>query len=193
MLFRSQPRASACSPRCVEMEASALYTLAAKHGRRALATVRSLEGGRGATCTASGHSAQLLALFPLLAPGDEFVSSRRLYGGSITQFTRTFQKFGWKGVLVDSDDVENVKKAITPRTKAVFCESLANPGGVVVDIEPHRARTPAVNPRVRFLSRVRKRSVATIPQQRACPIAGHIQILKPIAVEVPQGAALAVS
>ena len=59
--------------------------------------IATLEGGRGATCTASGHSAQLLALFPLLSPGDEFVSSRRLYGGSITQFTRTFQKFGWKG------------------------------------------------------------------------------------------------
>ena len=97
--------------------------------------IASLEGGRGATCTASGHSAQLLAFFPLMQPGDEFVSSRRLYGGSITQFTRTFQKFGWKGVLVDADDPETVRKAITPKTKAVFCESLANPGGVISDIE----------------------------------------------------------
>ncbi|MBM3535726.1 MAG: O-acetylhomoserine aminocarboxypropyltransferase [Alphaproteobacteria bacterium] len=97
--------------------------------------IASLEGGRGATCTASGHSAQMLAFFPLLQPGDEFISSRRLYGGSITQFTRTFKKFGWSGVLVDTDEPENVRRAITPKTKAIFCESLANPGGVISDIE----------------------------------------------------------
>jgi O-acetylhomoserine (thiol)-lyase len=97
--------------------------------------IASLEGGRGATCTASGHSAQMLAFFPLLQPGDEFISSRRLYGGSITQFTRTFKKFGWSGVLVDTDEPDNVRRAINPKTKAIFCESLANPGGVISDIE----------------------------------------------------------
>ena len=97
--------------------------------------IATLEGGRGATATASGHSAQMLALFPLMQPGDDFVSSKRLYGGSITQFTRTFKKFGWTGTLVDVEDPDNVRRAITPKTKAVFCESLANPGGYISDLE----------------------------------------------------------
>ncbi len=94
-----------------------------------------LEGGRGATATASGHAAQILAFFPLMQPGDEFLASRRLYGGSITQFGRTFQKFGWNVIFVDGDDPENFRKALTPRCKAIFCESLANPGGVISDLE----------------------------------------------------------
>ena len=98
--------------------------------------IAALEGGRGATATASGHSAQLLAFFALMQPGDDFVSSRRLYGGSITQFTRTFRKFGWTGTLVDFDDLDNVRHAVGPKTKAIFCESLANPGGVISDLEP---------------------------------------------------------
>jgi O-acetylhomoserine (thiol)-lyase len=111
--------------------------------------IASLEGGRGATATASGHSAQLLAFFALMQPGDDFVSSRRLYGGSITQFTRTFKKFGWTGTLVDVDDPDTVRRAITPKTKAIFCESLANPGGVISDLETlagiaHEAGIPLI-------------------------------------------------
>ncbi len=98
--------------------------------------IAALEGGRGATATASGHSAQLLAFFALMQPGDDFVSSRRLYGGSITQFTRTFKKFGWTGTLVDFDYLDTVRRAVGPKTKALFCESLANPGGVISDLEP---------------------------------------------------------
>ncbi|MEM7226461.1 MAG: O-acetylhomoserine aminocarboxypropyltransferase [Pseudomonadota bacterium] len=94
-----------------------------------------LEGGRGATCCASGHAAQVLALFPLLDPGDTFIASNRLYGGSITQFGKTFKKFGWEVNFVDVDDPENVRRALTPNCKAIFTESLANPGGVVSDIE----------------------------------------------------------
>jgi O-acetylhomoserine (thiol)-lyase len=94
-----------------------------------------LEGGRGATCTASGHSAQLLALFPLMSPGDHFIAATRLYGGSVTQFGRSFQRFGWQVSFVDMDDVDALRAAIGPRTKAIFCESLANPGGVVTDLE----------------------------------------------------------
>ena len=97
--------------------------------------VASLEGGVGATCTASGHSAQLLALFALMESGDDFVASNKLYGGSITQFGHTFKKFGWNVIFVDPVDPENFRKAMTPKTKAVFTESLANPGGVVCDIE----------------------------------------------------------
>jgi len=97
--------------------------------------VASLEGGVGATCTASGHSAQLLALFALMNSGDEFVASNKLYGGSITQFGHSFKKFGWQVHFVDPVIPENFRKAITPKTKAVFTESLANPGGVICDIE----------------------------------------------------------
>ncbi len=95
----------------------------------------SLEGGRGTTCTASGHAAQVLALFPLMEPGAHFVSSTRLYGGSITQFGKTFKKFGWDCRFVDFDDLDAVKAAVDETTRAIFCESLANPGGAVSDLE----------------------------------------------------------
>jgi O-acetylhomoserine (thiol)-lyase len=95
-----------------------------------------LEGGRGATCTSSGHAAQMLALFALMSPGDEFLASKKLYGGSLNQFANSFPRaFGWKAVFVDLDDPENFRRALTPKTKAIFIESLANPGGVVCDIE----------------------------------------------------------
>ncbi|MBL8673191.1 MAG: O-acetylhomoserine aminocarboxypropyltransferase [Alphaproteobacteria bacterium] len=97
--------------------------------------VAALEGGRGGTATASGHAAQILALFPLMEPGADFVAATKLYGGSITQFGRTFKKFDWRCTFADFDDPEAVRKAIGPKTKAVFCESLANPGGVVHDLQ----------------------------------------------------------
>lgn len=98
--------------------------------------VASLEGGIGSTATSSGHAAQLLALFGLLAPGDEFIAANQLYGGSINQFTNSFPRaFGWKSVFVDGDDPEAFRRAVTSKTKAFFIESLANPGGIVIDIE----------------------------------------------------------
>jgi O-acetylhomoserine (thiol)-lyase len=108
-----------------------------------------LEGGRGATAVASGHAAQVIALFPLMNPRDEFVASNKLYGGSVTQFSKTFKKFGWKVVFVDADDPDAVKRAVNEKTKAVFTECLANPGGVVVDIEAlgriaHDAKAPLI-------------------------------------------------
>ena len=111
--------------------------------------VASLEGGVGGTCTASGHSAQLLALFALMNAGDDFVASNRLYGGSITQFGHTFKKFGWNVIFVDPVDPENFRKAITPKTKAVFIESLANPDGMICDMEiiadiAHKAGIPCI-------------------------------------------------
>ena len=102
--------------------------------------IASLEGGRGTTCTASGHSAQLVALLPLMEAGDRIVASTRLYGGSITQFGKTFRKFGWICEFVDMDDSHAVRDAVQlPRVKAVFAESLANPGGVVTDLEMLKA------------------------------------------------------
>ena len=98
--------------------------------------VASLEGGRGAVAAASGHAAQLLAFFSLMEPGDEFIASRSLYGGSITQFMHSFRRFGWKVNFVDPADPDAFRAAINARTKAIFIEVLANPGGIVVDIEP---------------------------------------------------------
>ncbi|MEO3435592.1 O-acetylhomoserine aminocarboxypropyltransferase [Inquilinus sp. CAU 1745] len=109
-----------------------------------------LEGGIGATATSSGHAAQLLALFPFMEPGGEIVASRKLYGGSINQMGVSFPRaFGWKTSFVDSDDPETVRAAITGNTRAVFIESLANPGGVISDIEAiaaiaHEAGVPLI-------------------------------------------------
>jgi O-acetylhomoserine (thiol)-lyase len=97
--------------------------------------VATLEGGRGAIAVASGHAAQLLTFFSFMEPGDQFVASNRLYGGSINQFGRSFKKFGWDCAFVDADDPENFRRAITPKTKAIFVESLSNPAGVIVDLE----------------------------------------------------------
>jgi O-acetylhomoserine (thiol)-lyase len=71
-----------------------------------------------------------------MEPGDEFLASRNLYGGSITQFAHAFKKFGWICRFVDPADPQNFAAALTPKTKAIFCEALANPGGSVVDLEP---------------------------------------------------------
>ncbi|NKB57562.1 MAG: O-acetylhomoserine aminocarboxypropyltransferase [Alphaproteobacteria bacterium] len=93
-----------------------------------------LEGGVGSTATASGHAAQILALFPLMQPGDEIIAANKLYGGSINQMGHSYKKFGWGAKFVETEDTENFRRAITDRTRAIFIESLANPGGVVMDI-----------------------------------------------------------
>ena len=97
--------------------------------------VAALEGGTAALAVASGHAAQLITFHSLLKPGDEFIAARRLYGGSINQFNHAFKHFGWNVVWADTDDVASFERAVTPRTKAIFIESIANPGGTVTDIE----------------------------------------------------------
>lgn len=97
--------------------------------------VASLENGRGAVACASGHAAQQLALYPLMESGDEFVAGRFLYGGSITQFSHSFSRFGWTCRFADTDDPDAVRAAVNDKTRCIFVESLANPGGIVVDIE----------------------------------------------------------
>lgn len=96
--------------------------------------IAALEGGTAALAVASGHAAQHLVFHSLLEPGDEFVAGRQLYGGSVNQFNHAFKKCGWTVSWADSTDPASVEKAITPKTKAIYCESIANPGGVVVDI-----------------------------------------------------------
>ena len=97
--------------------------------------IAALEGGTAALAVASGHAAQVVVMHALMQPGDEFVAARRLYGGSINQFTHSFKNFGWNVVWADSDDPSTFEAAITERTKAIFVESIANPGGVIVDLE----------------------------------------------------------
>ncbi|MBM1220847.1 O-acetylhomoserine aminocarboxypropyltransferase/cysteine synthase [Ponticoccus sp. SC2-23] len=93
-----------------------------------------LEGGAGAVCCSSGHAAQIMALFPLMGPGTNVVASTRLYGGTVQQFTNTIRKFGWSAKFVDFNDVDAVRAAIDDDTRAIFCESIANPGGYITDI-----------------------------------------------------------
>ncbi|CUX81355.1 MAG: O-acetylhomoserine (thiol)-lyase MetY [Roseibaca calidilacus] len=93
-----------------------------------------LEGGAGAVCCASGHAAQILALFTIMGPGLNIVASNRLYGGTVTQFSQTIKRFGWSAKFVDIDDAAAVEAAIDDNTRAVFCESIANPGGHIADL-----------------------------------------------------------
>ena len=97
--------------------------------------VAALEGGAGAICCSSGHAAQIMALFPLMQPGSNIVASTRLYGGTIQQFSNTIRKFGWSATFVDFDDPAAIKAAIDENTRALFCETIANPGGVITDLD----------------------------------------------------------
>jgi O-acetylhomoserine (thiol)-lyase len=96
--------------------------------------IAALEGGTAAVAVASGHAAEFLTFHALLQPGDEFVAATKLYGGSINQFNHSYKSFNWNVAWADSDKPETFDVAITPRTKAIFIESIANPGGAVVDI-----------------------------------------------------------
>ena len=97
--------------------------------------IAALEGGVGALGVASGHAAQLLAFHTLMETGCNIVAANKLYGGSLNQMGESFKKFGWQTRFVDADDAANVAAAIDDKTRCVFIESLANPGGVVSDIE----------------------------------------------------------
>jgi len=99
------------------------------------AKVAALEGGAAALAVASGHAAQFLAFHTIMEPGAHIVAARKLYGGSLNQIGQSFRKMAWDATFVDADDPANVAAAITDRTRCVFIESLANPGGVVQDIE----------------------------------------------------------
>ena len=97
--------------------------------------VAALEGGTAALAVASGHAAQYIIFHTLLTAGDEFIAARQLYGGSINQFNQSFKKSDWRVVWADADDPASFEAGLSDKTKAIFVESLANPGGVVTDIE----------------------------------------------------------
>ena len=97
--------------------------------------VAALEDARAALAVASGHAAQQVVFHALMESGDEFVAARQLYGGSITQFGQSFTKFDWRVRWADGNDPATFEAAVSERTRAIFIESIANPGGIVMDIE----------------------------------------------------------
>jgi O-acetylhomoserine (thiol)-lyase len=111
--------------------------------------VTALEGGIGGLATSSGQAAQFLAITSLMGPGDELVAASTLYGGTYTQFDVSFRRMGIDVKFVEPDKPENFRKAITPKTKAVYGETIANPRMNVLDIEAvakiaHEAGVPLV-------------------------------------------------
>ncbi len=97
--------------------------------------VAALEGGAGAVCCSSGHAAQIMALFPLMQPGCNVVAATKLYGGTVQQLGNTIRKFGWSAKFVDFDDLAAIEAAVDDNTRAIFCESIANPGGYITDLD----------------------------------------------------------
>jgi len=97
--------------------------------------VAALEGGTAALATASGHGAQLLVFHNLMQSGDNFIAAKRLYGGSINQFGHAFKNFDWQVRWADPQDMSSFESQIDERTRAIFVESLANPGGTFVDLD----------------------------------------------------------
>ena len=111
--------------------------------------VAALEGGVAACATASGHAAQFLTFLNLMSPGDNIISSTKLYGGSISQMKQSFPQFGWNVTFVDPRQTDSIKAAINDRTKAIFIESASNPDQIIADIETiaaiaHEAGIPLV-------------------------------------------------
>jgi O-acetylhomoserine (thiol)-lyase len=97
--------------------------------------VASLEGGVGAVAFASGLAAQAGALFTLLEPGDHVVAQAALYGGTVTQLKHLQRKLGFEVTFVDGDSLDAWRDALRPETKALFGETIGNPGGNVLDLE----------------------------------------------------------
>jgi len=97
--------------------------------------VAALEGGTAGLAASSGHAAQHLVFHTLMEPGGEFISARQLYGGSVNQFSQAFAKYDWHVRWADATDADSFARGVTDKTRAIFCESIANPGGVISDLE----------------------------------------------------------
>src|SRR5580698_6683451 len=108
--------------------------------------VAALEGGTAALAVASGHAAQVVVFQMLLKPGDEFIAARKLYGGSINQFTHAFKSFGWNVAWADPDEIESFERAVTPHTKAIFIESIARKAGVPLIVDNTLASPYLIRP-----------------------------------------------
>ena len=97
--------------------------------------VASLENAAAGLAMSSGQAAQFITISSLLDAGDELVSASTLYGGTYTQFEVSFRKLGYNVKFVEPDDPENFRRAITPKTKCLYGETISNPRGNVLDIE----------------------------------------------------------
>ncbi|MCA2411024.1 O-acetylhomoserine aminocarboxypropyltransferase [Rhizobium leguminosarum] len=96
--------------------------------------VAALEGGTAALAVASGHAAQMIVFHTIMRPGENFIAARQLYGGSVNQFGHAFENFGWQVRWADAADPASFESQIDDKTRGIFLESLANPGGTFVDI-----------------------------------------------------------
>jgi len=94
-----------------------------------------LEAGRAAVAVSSGMAAQMTAILTLLEAGDHIVSASTLYGGTVSQFAVTFKKFGIETTFVDPDEPENFRRAIIPKTKLLYAETIGNPLNNILDFE----------------------------------------------------------
>ena len=111
--------------------------------------IAALEGGRASVAVSSGMAAEMVTMLTLLESGDHLVSASTLYGGTYSQFDVNFRRMGIDTTFVDPDDPENFARAITPKTKAIYAETLGNPLINVLDIEPvadiaHAAGLPLI-------------------------------------------------
>jgi O-acetylhomoserine (thiol)-lyase len=97
--------------------------------------VAALEGGTAALAAASGHAAQFMVFHNLMEPGTEIIAAKQLYGGSINQLGQSFKKFGWAVKWADAENPASFEALVNDKTRAIFIESIANPGGLVTDIE----------------------------------------------------------
>ncbi len=98
--------------------------------------IASLEGGLGALSTASGMAAQMLAVLTVCEAGDHVIANRSLYGGTFTQFDVTLRRMGIETTFVDTNDLSAIEEAISDRTRLVYGETVGNPAGDVLDLEP---------------------------------------------------------
>ncbi len=101
--------------------------------------IAALEGGVAALAVASGHAAQFLALSTILLPGDNIVSSPYLYGGTYNQFNVTFKNYNWDARFAASLDVADFEELIDEKTRAIYLETIGNPGFNIPDFEKFAA------------------------------------------------------
>ena len=127
--------------------------------------VASLEGGIGAIGTSSGQSAEFLTLAALAGQGDHIVASAQLYGGTRTLMEVTLARFGIETTFLASPEVDDVAAAITPATKAVYVETIANPSGMIPDLAGLSRRRP--RPRAPADRRLDDRHALPVPADRA--------------------------
>src|SRR5574340_966018 len=97
--------------------------------------VAALEGGVAGLATASGHAAQFLAITNIATAGDNIVSSSKLYGGTYNQFKVTLPRLGIGVKFVEGDNSEDYRRALDKNTKAIYVETIGNPGFNVPDFE----------------------------------------------------------